>query len=390
MPMYIRAISCFVQRTVMLKAAASPEQFRAVRRTIFAFNAACNYAAQTAFREQVCNNFRLHKLLYRDLRSRFALSAQMAVRCVAKVCEAYKRDKTIQPVFREQGAVPYDERILSWKSEDRVSLLTLEGRILVPLRLGDFQRTRLASGKRRGQCDVLIRKACIYISVCIKEVEPIPTEPVGFLGVDLGVKNLAVDSDGTTHTGKTVETVRLRLHCLTRSLQAKGTRSAKRHLRRLAGREARFRRNTNHILSKALVVRAKDTQRGLALEDLKGISIGTTVRRRQRRRHKSWAFNQLRAYAAYKAAMAGVVLVLVDPRNTSRTCPDCLQCAKENRKTRDNFKCVACGLAGPSDHIAARNIAAKAAVKRPIVSGNRPLHSVEVPRCKPPISIGGI
>lgn len=379
----VPAVAVVVQRTVVLKTAASPEQFRAVRRTILAFNAACNWAAGVAFREKVCNKLRLQKLAYADLRSRFALSAQMAVRCIAKTCDAYKRDKTIQPAFRETGAVPYDQRIMSWKAGDAVSLLTLEGRVVLPLRLGEFQRQRLAAGERRGQADVMLRHGTVYVAVVVEEPDPTPSEPTGFLGVDLGVKNLAVDSDGTTHTGDAVERVRLRLHTLTRALQSRGTRSAKRHLRRLGGREARFRRSVNHYISKTLVAQAKDTHRGVALEDLKGISEGTTVRRAQRRRHKSWAFNQLRSFVAYKAAMAGVVLVAVDPRNTSRTCPKCGHCSKENRKTRDEFKCVACGLAGPSDHIAARNIAAKAAVMRPIVSGNRPLHNGVAPDASP-------
>lgn len=373
----------FVQRTVVLKATPSPEHRRAVRRTILAFNAACNYAAEVAFREGCVNKFRLQKLVYANLRSRFALSAQMAVRCIAKICEAYKRDKNIKPTFRELGAVPYDQRILSWKGTEHVSLLTLEGRVVLPLYLGAFQRERLATGKRLGQADITLRDGNVYIAVVIEEAEPEPTEPVGFLGVDLGVVNIAVDSDGTTHTNQAVENTRLRLHALTGALQARGTRSAKRHLRRLAGREARFHRNANHIISKTIVTRAKDTGRGVALEDLKGISARTTVRRSQRRRHKSWAFNQLRAFLTYKAALAGVVLIAVDPRNTSRTCPACGHCTKENRRTRDEFRCGSCGLAGPADHIAARNIAARAEVMRPIVPGNRPLHNGDAPGASP-------
>ncbi len=367
----------------MLKAMPSPEQHRAIRRTILAFNAACNYAAEVASREGCVNKFRLQKLVYADLRSRFALSAQMAVRCIAKVCEAYKRDKTIQPTFRDLGAVPYDQRILSWKGTEHVSLLTLEGRIILPLNLGAFQRARLVAGKRCGQADVTLRDGNVYVAVVIEEPEPQPVEPTAFLGVDLGVVNLAVDSDGATHTNAAVEKVRLRLHTLMGALQARGTRSAKRHLRRLAGREARFRRSVNHVISKTIVTRAKDTGRGIALENLGGISDRVTVRRSQRRRHKSWAFAQLRAFVTYKAAMVGVVVVAVDPRNTSRTCPAWGHCAKENRRTRDEFRCGACGLAGPADHIAARTIAAKAVVMRPIVSGDCPLHSVSPPGASP-------
>jgi len=79
----------------------------------------------------------------------------MAIRCIAQVCEAYGRDKSIRPRLKKYAGVPYDQRMMSFKGVDRVSLLTLEGRIKVPVVMGKYQSERF-DGKH-GQCDLLRR-----------------------------------------------------------------------------------------------------------------------------------------------------------------------------------------------------------------------------------------
>ncbi|HEX2513653.1 MAG TPA: zinc ribbon domain-containing protein, partial [Chloroflexota bacterium] len=89
------------------------------------------------------------------------------------------------------------------------------------------------------------------------------------------------------------------------------------------------------------------------------------ARRRQRARHANWGFAQLRAFIAYKARLRGVPVYLVDPCHTSQACPACGRVDRGNRPDRNRFVCLGCGLAGPADTIAARNIRARAAVMRP-------------------------
>mgnify|MGYP001580252114 FL=1 len=118
------------------------------------------------------------------------------------------------------------------------------------------------------------------------------------------------------------------------------------------------------MVSKCLVATAKDTGRGIALEDLTGLRDRITARRGQRATLHSWAFGQLRAFVIYKAKRAGVPVILVDPRNTSRTCPACGHVDKANRKSQALFSCQSCGYAGLADQIASENIR-RAAVNRP-------------------------
>ncbi|WP_229795830.1 RNA-guided endonuclease TnpB family protein, partial [Actinoplanes campanulatus] len=264
-----------------------------------------------AFEQRTANKIFLQKIVYADLRAEFGLSAQMAVRAIAKACEAYKRDKKIEPVFRPDGAVQYDQRMLTWKGRDAVSILTLSGRIIVPV-VYQGRWTQVPGTVVRGQADLIVRDSKWYLAVVIDVPEPPGGgEPDGWLGVDLGVVNLATDSDGTAHCGMAVRAVRRRNLDLRRRLQAKGTKSAKRLLKKRRRKEARYARDVNHCISKALVRTAKDTGRGIKLEDLSGIRERMTVKKAQRSDLHSWAFHQLRQFVGYKAVIAGVPVVLV-------------------------------------------------------------------------------
>src|SRR5439155_18037838 len=145
-----------------------------------------------------------------------------------------------------------------------------------------------------------------------------------------------------------------------RNLQRKRTRAATRKLHKLSGKQARFQRNTNHIISKRLVQKAKDTERGIALENLTGIRPRTTVSHPQRSKHANWAFYQLRSFIQYKAAVAGVAIALVDPRNTSRQCSECGYIDKANRQSQSLFLCGQCQYSALADYNAALNLRLRA------------------------------
>lgn len=339
---------------MQVKLLPTAEQAASLLATMERFNAACDVLAAVAFSNKCANKVELQKLAYHDIRRDFGLSAQMTVRAISKVVEVYKRDKSIQPTFRPHGAIVYDERILSWKGSDRVSLLTNDGRAIMPWVCGAYQHARM--DRARGQADLIYRDGKFFLYVTIDVGDVPPGDPTEYIGVDLGLKNIAADSDGETFSGAHVANLRNRHARLRRKLQKKGTKSAKRLLKRRRAKESRFARDLNHRISKAIVRKAKDTGRGIAVEDLTGIRERTTVRKAQRRAHHSWAFAQLRAFLSYKAAMAGVPLVAVDPRNTSRECPCCGTIDKRNRPTRDTFRCIQCGHAGPADSTAAVNI----------------------------------
>lgn len=360
--------------TLKLPLQPTPDQHAQLLATMHRFNAACTWIAAHAHRTRTINKIALQKLVYYTVRAQFGLSAQLTIRAIAKVAEVYKRDPTKLPNFRPQGAVVYDERVLSLDpAQETASILTLAGRIRMPLHVCAYHAARLRQATVRGQADLVYQHGRWYLLLVVAVPEPVCASREEFLGIDLGIVNLATDSDGAMYSGADVERTRRILTHRRRNLQRKGTKAAKRKLRQLSGKQARFQRNTNHRISKRIVQTAKDTGRGVALEELVGIRSRVTVKRPQRARHANWAFYQLKSFIVYKAMQAGVRVQTVDPRNTSRTCQVCGHCAKENRKLQSAFLCVQCGFAAPADANAAVNIrqralVARAAVMRPLVS----------------------
>src|SRR3989440_8922765 len=281
-----------MKQTMLLKLAPTEEQHQALLETMHTFNAAANYVAEIAFSEKTANKFELQKIVYGELRTTYKLAAQLAIRAISKASEAYKRDKSIQPTFKSEGAIVYGERVMSFKGLMTVSLLTLQGRVLVPFRVGGYQAARMDAIK--GQADLLYRQGVFYLAVTLEVPAPTPDETTDILGIDLGILILATDSEGETFSGEQVEKTRKRYAALRQRLQKRGTKSAKRHLKKLSGKEARFKRNTNHVISKRIVSKAKANGQAIALEDLRHIRKRCTVRRSQRSQHSSWA---LRLYS---------------------------------------------------------------------------------------------
>src|SRR5258706_10373179 len=355
--------------TVQLKLLPTPEQADSLKRTLEAANAACDYISQVAWSTHTFGQFPIHRLTYSDVRETFGLAAQLAVRCIAEVADAYKLDRKTKRAFAPLGAVAYDDRILSFAMPDSsISIWTLGKRQSIPFVCGERHKALLAS--RRGETDLAFVRGNWYLFAACEVETPEPIDVQGVLGIDLGVTNIAVDSDGEVLSGQAIKNVRYRHRRLRNKLQRKGTKHSRRRLRLLAGQERRFAKHVNHCLSKRIVAKAKRTKRAIAVENLTHIRTRVRARGSQRATLYSWSFAQLQAFIAYKAALADVPVHRVDPRNTSRTCPNCGHCAKANRKTQAAFVCLSCGFADLADRIAAENIRVlgRAVVNQPYCS----------------------
>jgi IS605 OrfB family transposase len=152
-------------------------------------------------------------------------------------------------------------------------------------------------------------------------------------------------------------------------MRGKRPKNIRRALKRTARREAAFRRDVNHGISKKLVASATDTLRGLALENLEGIRQRTPFRQAQRAKMSGWAFAQLRSFTEYKARLAGVPVALVDPKHTSQECSACGHVSRNNRRSQALFSCKKCGFSANADYNAACNIRSRALVSAPEVAG---------------------
>ena len=351
----------YVKIIAKMKLLADEHSKKKLLDTMEAFNAACNEIAETCFKELSASKYEIQALVYRTVREKHGLSSQLTIRAIAKTCEAYKLNKKVQPKFRKHGSITYDSRILTFKGlhlqYPQVSITTLEGRQLFNLSICGYFAAR--TDRVQGQVDLVYQDGKFFLYATCDMPENTPLEPDDVLGVDLGVKNIAVDNNGTGFSNEKVETVRKRVHKHRASLQNKGTKSAKRRLKKISRKESRFRTDTNHCVSKYLVKKAKDTNCAIALEDLSGINSRITVRKSQRSERLSWAFYQLRSFITYKAKLAGIPVVLIDPRYTSQKCNKCGHTEKANRQSQDKFCCVSCGHEDHADCNGAKNIREK-------------------------------
>ena len=345
-----------------IKLKPSKAQAQSLKETLERCNAACNWIALHGFEAGKTRQFDLHKLTYAVVRVDFGLAAQATVRCIAKVADAFKINKKAVPSFRRLAAQPYDERIFSIKG-DVLSIWTLAGRIKVPFVTGERQKKALSF--RKGEADLaFIRGKWFLICTCdVPEVDGF--DPEDWIGVDLGIAQIATTSDGASFCGDTVLKVRDRYGAHRAYHQRRAAtatkrsvrRNQRRKLQRLSGREARFRKQENHRISKALVAVAERTVRGIALEDLTHIRSRAKARgKKQRGRLHGWSFRQLRDFVGYKATLAGVPVKLIDPSYTSQGCSDCGYIDRKNRPNQSTFSCLACGHTEHADLNAAKTI----------------------------------
>ncbi len=355
-----------MQRTIRLLLRPTTEQATTLLDTLQQHAACFNAVALYGWEHSEKNGVELHKATYYPLRAEYpTLPAQLV--CCSRVLatEAIKSALTLKRKGRkvscphsELPPIRYDARsyrVLPDRSA--VSLSTTGGRVLLPIRVPEFYQATLARAEGFDSADLIKRKGRFWLHVVVT-LPDVPFHSNGqVVGVDLGLVRPAVLSNNVFLGQRRWREVDSRYFRLKRKLQAKGTRSAKRHLRRLAGKVNRFRRDCDHVLSRRIV---QSVQPGstLVFENLD--DIRSRVRQRhgaQNRRLHSWSYRQLRAFTTYKAEAVGVQVITVDPRNTSKACSVCGDIHRGNRRSQSEFCCQACGFQLNADLNASRNLA---------------------------------
>lgn len=323
--------------------------------TLKAFADACNDALAYAKESGLRHRFAIQNGIYKTLKVRHGLTAMYAVAATHRVAASLVEGNVMG--FSAKSAT-IDKALARYiPVSESVSISTVFGRRHIALSIGDYQRGLLAHWTPGGGNFSVDRKGNFYLNFRIKLATPAPggVEP---LGVDLGIKRIATLSNGVTFSGRTLNRKRELFARTKASLQRRGTKGAKRTLKRLAGRELRFQRDNNHVISKQIVALAKESDSFLAMENLTGISRRSTNKgRRFNRMIGRWNFYSLKQFIAYKAEAAGVRLVFVNPAYTSKTCPYCRYLG--DRKGI-HFSC-SCGFVGDADKVGAFNIAAQGA-----------------------------
>ena len=374
-------------RTAKLRIFPDEEQSVLLLDTMRAYTSACNFVSDLISSDKVkADRYRVHDAGYRDIRFRFSLPSQMAQSVIRTVFASLKslesnmsshpdkfrkkngkQQKKIVPKFRspQLDLVRGRDYSLLWNKErtQRVfSLNTLQGRIKVPFR-ADAMDWAFAEGAKMGTAKVVFRKGKFYLHIPVTVEVPDPPEPSGIknvVGIDRGIRFLTVSYDGkktSFASGAEIKQKRAHYKKLRQNLQKKQTSSARRRMRAIGQRENRWMNDENHCLSKALI---RDNPEGtlFVLEDLTGIRSATErVRVKDRYVQVSWPYYNLEKKLTYKAQMNGSVVIKVDPKYTSQTCPICGHREKNNRDHGKHvFRCRECGYTTNDDRIGAMNL----------------------------------
>ena len=344
--------------TLKIKLLPTNDQAALLLQTMRVANAAYDFISEKAWQEKIFNKAKLHNQVYYPLRSKFKLSSQMLIRSIAKVCDAYALDKKTKRKFNPLGAIAYDARILTYKPNNVVSLWCLGGRQKINFVCHKPEYFSL----KKGEADLVYKKGKFFLCQTI-EVPPEESKGVDdFIGCDFGITDIVVTSDGVKHPADGLNTYREHRQKVRSSIRAKtdtSKRSTKRNCRklskRLQGKERTHASIMNHTIAKAIILTAKQSGKGVAIEDLTNIRF-TSKRRNKKFRTKlgRWSFGQLRLFLEYKGLLYGVPVVVVDPRYTSQTCNVCKHIGKPANK---HFKCSNCGSYMDADANALINIA---------------------------------
>lgn len=360
-------------------------------KTMEQYRQACNYVSEYIFNHDFdMKQSRLNKELYSELRNLFSLKSQMAQSVIRTVIARYKTVKaqmSCRPYkYQDQNTGEWHREVrnLNWLckpisfnrpqvdlqrnrdwsylSNGQLSINTLDGRVKAsPVCHGFSQyfdgiwKFGLAKLLKSGN------KWYLHISAT-KEVADFDKQEVKHVvGIDRGLRFLATiyDEQGNTafFDGKAIMRKRAKYQKLRATLQAKGTKSAKRRLKKLSGRENRWMSDVNHRLSKTLVQKyGADTL--FVLENLNGVSFERAdLPKALRNQNKSWAFYQLEQFLTYKAHLNNCEVVEVSAKYTSQRCPKCGVIKKDNRNHgKHEYHCANCGYRSNDDRIGAMNI----------------------------------
>jgi len=386
-----------------LKLQTTSGQFQALRATQMAYRDALNAVSRYAFEHGKMSNQRtLQREMYAEIRAKYHLPAQMACNVPRQVGATYKTlwTKVKQNAAHRQAGrtkkrykgldkppkyvsptLTYNyHHDYSLKQDAQVSLLTLEGRVIVPYTAYSPHVALLGEGAHIGAArlwyDKPKKQFYLLLSLEMARAEPTPQDHAHVVGVDVGQRYLAVSTDTEQHShfysGKAVRAKADHYARLRKRLQKKGTRSATRRMIVISGRERRLKQDRNHRISRRIV--DAHPQSIIGLEDLTHIrehpkrKHGKKATKKQRRanRHAShWAFAELHSYIAYKALLTGSMAVKVDAHYTSQACPRCGYTSAANRPNKGLlFVCQSCHSSLHADLVGARNIALRTLLVR--------------------------
>ena len=320
--------------------------------TMKQYSQSAQYALDIGWDNGIYFKKEIHHLTYYPIRETLGLPAQLVCSSRDKACESLKAlrktKKPTKPRFKEFLTIRYDARSFTFK-KNFVTLASVEGRAKINIEIPEYYKQYL-SWKPRSADLVFDRKKRLFLHITFFRDIDTPINSDGFLGVDVGINHIAITNNRQFFSGNKIKSYRLKYKRLKAKLQAKGTQSAKRLLRKISGKERRFKAWVNHKISRQIVDNCKAGT--IALEDIKGIR--SNKGRKFNFWLHGWSFYQLQNFIEYKAVRKGIRVIKVSPYNTSQTCS---KCSSIGSRSKGFFICSHCGYSLNADLNASYNLA---------------------------------
>jgi IS605 OrfB family transposase len=313
-----------------------------------------NIHVDWALEHKTYNKSKAHHALYQQMKQKHSQIPTAFIQSIrdtameAVKATAFKK----RPHKKKYSGIRYDKRTMTLRGR-QLSLSCIGSRERILLEVPECFRNIFETWKLKGATlTYSVKKKQFWIRLVYEtETPPIKLEGIS-LGIDRGLRQLAVTSEGQFFSNNKIRANQRRYLYNRRTLQAKGTPSAHRRLKMLSGKEKRFSRDVNHQVTKKLIL--LEPVKTYVLEDLSGI------RNQKRGKHGnkrlgSWPFHQFRLFLAYKAEVYGKQVAYVDPRYTSQKCSCCKDINKKSRN-KGTYHCINCNFRLHADWNAAINI----------------------------------
>jgi putative transposase len=212
--------------TLVCKLNPTSKQVVKIEATLKAFADACNYANEQV-KPQITSKTTIQNMVYQDLRLKFLLSANLAVRACARVGANRKtaKQKGFAVKFFKPTSADYDARIFAFREKDwTVSLNLLTCREHIKMNIGNYQLGKLKGKKPTSAQLCKHRDGSYYIHIQIKDEAPKPLKATNVIGVDFGRRDIAVTSNGDKWDGKQITDIRDKYAKTRASLQQKASK----------------------------------------------------------------------------------------------------------------------------------------------------------------------
>ena len=348
--------------------------------TVRTFNKSCQIVLDYGFDNHERNKTHLNRATYHEIRKQYPNLPSALVQTSRDQCaDMMKRDKFKHKIKKKElSSIRYDKRTLSvFLESGYLTLSTIFGRMKHTFKLDKYSEKYVKWKVQNAQ--LTVSNNYCWLNLQMEADTPETIEGDRRLGIDRGINNIAVCSDNTFYNSKLLKKQKSEYQYLKTKLQSIGTRSAKRKLKKIAGRERRFVKDLNHCLAKDIVSKPFDI---FVFEEL-NIKTKKSNGKQFNKKLGNWSFAQLQLFVKYKAENIGKTVITVNPKYTSQMCSKCGHIEKTNRNG-SRFNCKKCGFQLNADLNASRNISVLSRSSNGRLCVNQPIVSSEKIDTSPP------